>query len=57
MLFCSAFCCFVLCSAVYLGLSYRKCANGNLIGYSNADWAGDVDDRNYPSGNVFFLAN
>lgn len=39
---------------VYLGLSYKKCADGNLIGYSNADWAGDVDDRNYPSGNVFF---
>ena len=40
---------------VYLGLSYKKSADGNLIGYSNADWAEDVDDRNYPSGNVFFF--
>ena len=30
---------------VYLGLSYKKCADGNLIGYLDADWAGDVDDR------------
>ena len=24
---------------VYLALSYKKCADGNLIGYSDADWA------------------
>ena len=41
---------------VYLGLSYKKCADGNLIGYSGADWAGDVDDRHSTSGNVFLLA-
>ncbi|XP_068692965.1 uncharacterized protein [Montipora capricornis] len=40
---------------VYLGLSY-KCADVNLIGYSDADWAGDVDDRHSTSGNVFLLA-
>ena len=39
---------------VYLGLSYKKCADGNLIGYSNADWAGNLDDRNSPSGNEPF---
>ena len=41
---------------VYLGLSYKKCADGNLIGYSDADWAGDVDDRHSTSGNMFLLA-
>ena len=40
----------------YLGLSYKKCAEGNLTGYSDADWAGDMDDRHSTSGNVFFLA-
>ena len=41
---------------VYLGLSYKTCADGSLIGYSAADWAGDVDDRHSTSGNVFLLA-
>ena len=41
---------------VYLGLSYKKCADGNLIGYSDADWAGDMDDRHSTSGNLFLLA-
>ena len=42
--------------AVYLGLSYKKCADGNLIGFSDADWASDVDDCHFTSGNVFLLA-
>ncbi|XP_068712526.1 uncharacterized protein [Montipora foliosa] len=41
---------------VYLGLSYKTCADGSLIGYSAAGWAGDVDDRHSTSGNVFLLA-
>ena len=41
---------------VSLGLSYKKCADGILTGYSDADWAGDVDDRHSTSGNVFSLA-
>ena len=24
-------------------MNYKKCADGNLFGYSDADWAGDVD--------------
>ena len=43
-------------ATAYLRLSYKKCANGNLIGYSDADWAGDMDDRHSTSRNVFFLA-
>ena len=41
---------------VYLGLSYRKCADGNLICYSDADWAGYVDNRHSTSGDAFLLA-
>lgn len=37
-------------------MSYKKSADGNLIGYSDADWAGDMDDRHSTSGNVFSLA-
>ena len=32
-------------TAKFLGLNYKKCANGDLFDYSDADWAGDVDDR------------
>ena len=39
-------------ATAYLGLRYKKCANGNLIGYSDADWAGDMDDLHSTSGNV-----
>ena len=41
---------------IFLGLNYKKCTNGDLSGYSDADWAGDVDDRHSTSGNVFSLA-
>ena len=40
-------------ATAYLGLSYKKCADGNLIGYSDVDWAGDIDYHPSNSGNVF----
>ena len=37
-------------------MSYKKCADRNMIGYSDADWVGDVDDRHSITGNVFLFA-
>ena len=43
---------------MHLGLCYEKTANVDLIGYSDADWAGGHDDRHSPqSGLVFLMAN
>ena len=41
---------------VYLCLSYEKCAEGNLPGFSDADWTGDMAYRHSTSGNVFKFA-
>ena len=41
---------------VNLGLKYCKSEEGQLIGYADADWAGDLDDRHSTSGNVFLMA-
>ena len=41
---------------VNLGLKYEKSQSGTLTGYSDADWAGDLDDRHSTSGNLFLLA-
>ena len=41
---------------VNVGLKYQKSENGTLIGYSDADWAGDLDDRHSTSGNLFLIA-
>jgi len=41
---------------VSLGLSFKKCAGGNLTGYSDVDWASDVNERRSTSGNPFSLA-
>ena len=38
-----------------LNLTYVKDSPEAIIGYSNADWAGDVQDRRSTSGNVFLL--
>ena len=39
------------------GLWYSKDSNACLAGYSNADWAGSVDDRKSTSGGYFYLGN
>ena len=39
------------------GLWYSKDSNACLAGYSDADWAGSVDDRNSTSGGCFYLGN
>jgi hypothetical protein len=38
------------------GLCYRKSALNQCVGYSDADWAGDVDDRHSTSDDVFLLS-
>ena len=39
-----------------MALKYYKAADKNLVVYSDADWAGDLDDRHSTSGNVFLMA-
>nr|XP_023886457.1 uncharacterized protein LOC111998595 [Quercus suber] len=39
------------------GLWYSKDSNACLAGYSDADWAGSVDDRKSTSGGCFYLDN
>ena len=41
---------------VNLAVKYQKSEDGVLIGYSDADRAGDLDDRHSTSGNLFLMA-
>ena len=41
---------------INLGLKYEKLESSTLVGYSEADWAGDLDDRHSTSGNLFLLS-
>lgn len=38
------------------GLKYQRSGKMEFIGYSDADWAGDKDDRHSTTGNVFMMA-
>ena len=38
-----------------LAVKYQKSDNGTLIGYADADWAGDPEDRHSTSGNLFLM--
>ncbi|KAG8481294.1 hypothetical protein CXB51_026079 [Gossypium anomalum] len=42
---------------VSLGLFYSNVEDYKLIGYSNSDWYGDLDNRKSTSGYVFFMGN
>ncbi|XP_073030652.1 uncharacterized protein [Primulina eburnea] len=39
------------------GLWYTKETNTNLVGFSDADWAGNLDDRKSTTGGCFYLGN
>ena len=38
-----------------LAIKYQKSENDPLIGYSDADWAGDLDDRHSTTDNIFLM--
>ena len=40
-----------------MGMFYTKDTNTNIVGFSDADWAGDADDRKSTSGGYFMLGN
>ena len=41
---------------VHFGLTYMRHESEKLVGYSDADWAGDLDDRISTSGYIFKLS-
>ncbi|XP_075515565.1 uncharacterized protein LOC142550212 [Primulina tabacum] len=46
-----------IAGTVNLGLWYTKETNTNLMGFSDADWAGNLDDRKSTTGGCFYLGN
>ena len=43
-------------STLNFALKYQKSENGLLIGYCDADWANDPDDRHFTTGHLFLSA-
>ncbi|XP_020410453.1 uncharacterized protein LOC109946580 [Prunus persica] len=39
------------------GVCYSFNSNVDLAGYSDADWAGNIDDRKSTTGNCFYIGN
>lgn len=39
------------------GLHYYSSDNYNIVGYSDSDWSGDLDDRKSTTGFVFFMGD
>ena len=39
------------------GIWFSKDTNSSIAGYSDADWAGNADDRKSTSGGCFYLGN
>ncbi|CAM8975401.1 unnamed protein product [Rhodiola kirilowii] len=46
-----------VCRTVDFGIWYTKDTNPHLVGYCDADWAGNAKDRKSTSGGCFFLGN
>ncbi|CAM8972838.1 unnamed protein product [Rhodiola kirilowii] len=46
-----------VCGTVDYGLWYTKDTNSCLVGYCDADWARNAEDRKSTSGGCFFLGN
>lgn len=40
----------------HLSLQYKRMGKPEVTGFSDADWAGDMDDRHSTTGNVFMMA-
>ena len=45
-----------LVGTMYLGLVYEKNELKSCVGFSDADWAADLDDRKSTSGYIFHLS-
>ncbi|CAM8999265.1 unnamed protein product [Rhodiola kirilowii] len=46
-----------VCGTIDFGIRYIKDTNPYLVGYCDADWAGNAEDRKSTSGGCFFLEN
>ena len=42
--------------SINLGIKYERSADNRLVGFSDADWGGDMDDRHSTTGNLFVMS-